>query len=177
MCVASVVTATAQGTFTANNDYVPKGATDKAFIINLSGNPAIANNTRIEILYNNYLIKGYNGNTPVATRSNLTDNGLFSIENITVPNTKPGDTIQVVVRAWDIGSGSYSISSFENAGWRDSTIVTISNLGTKDTPATFAFNSDFRGLDFRNCVMMPEPSTYALMALGLVGVFFINKRK
>lgn len=175
--VASVVTATAQGTFTANNNYVPNGATDKAFIIDVNGEPAKPEVTRVEILYNDVLLKGYNGNTVFASVSKLTSDGLFSFDNIKVPNTNPGDTIQVVVRAWDITFCSYDISSFENAGLRDSTIVTIKNLGGGTIPtATFAFNSDFRGLDFRNGAI-PEPSTYVLMALGLIGVFFINKRK
>lgn len=188
--VASIVTTTAQGTFIANNNYVPSGATDKAFVIGLNGLPASVYSTAIQFTYkpNPELVEKISGGKikaedvvedilPISNANfvhqPLTFDGLFFFGIFNLPLTKPGDTAQIVIRAWDKGSGF----SYEDASIRDSAVVTINNLGGGIMPpATLALNSDFRGLDFRNS-FIPEPSTYALMALGLVGVFFINKRK
>lgn len=175
MCVASVVTTTAQGTFTASNDYVPKGATDKAFILDINGRPASADTHLVSIIYDGYPLGPYWGIPLVA-------DGLFSLENIIVPNTKPGDDITVTIVAWDNSYGNFRYGGTV----QQLVTVNIKNLGgveilqtgevIKTPAATLEFNSDFRGLNIAS-IIVPEPSTYALMALGLIGVFFINKRK
>ena len=184
--VASVVTATAQGTFNLNNNYVPSGATDKAYVLDMFGKPASVEFTRIEFLLHRPNLNNGFDYVLLFPATSLTLDGLFFMNGL-MTGGNVGDTCQITIRAWDIRYGSppdkvdnslrNMCNQFDRSIWNDETVVTINNLGGGVVPpATLGLNSDFRGLDFRYPVV-PEPSTYALMALGLIGVFFINKRK
>ena len=89
------------------------------------------------------------------------------------PGAGLGGTANLVVRAWDVTTGA----TYDAATARGSVNVVISSLGGGTTPpATFGNNSDFKGLKLESAII-PEPSTVALAALGVAGLFVMARRK
>jgi len=99
--------------------------------------------------------------------------GLFSKGTLTV-NGKPGGTpVDVTIRAWDKDTGA----DYASATVKSSTTLTgfvlggvvdangIAGLPNSIVPA-------FTGLT----LLSPEPSTYALAALGLGGLLFLRRK-
>jgi len=167
--VAAVSAAYAQGTFNANNNFTPAGASAKAFVLDPSGNPLAKANGRVEILSGGTSLSP-NGSAGVA----LTLDGLFFINGLVAPNAGLGGTANLVVRAWDVTSGA----TYDAAKTRGSVNVVISSLGGgTPPPATFGNNSDFKGLKLEGGGVIPEPSTVALAALGVAGLFVMARRK
>jgi len=167
--VAAVSAAYAQGTFNANNNFTPAGATAKAFVLGLDGNPLAKANGRVEILSGGTSLSP-NGSAGVA----LTLDGLFFINGLVAPGAGLGGTANLVVRAWDVTTGA----TYADATSRGSVNVVISSLGGGTTPpATFGNNSDFKGLKLEGGGVIPEPSTVALAALGVAGLFVMARRK
>lgn len=166
--VAAVSAAYAQGTFNANNNFIPAGASAKAFILGTDGNPLAKANGRVEILEGSTSLSA-NGSAGVA----LTLDGLFFVNGLASGTAGLGGTANLVVRAWDASTGS----TYATATSRGSVSVVISGLGGGTTPpATFGNNSDFKGLKLEGTVI-PEPSTVALAALGVAGLFVMARRK
>lgn len=165
----AALSAFAQGTFNASNNFTPTGASTKAFIFATDGTTPLAKaNGRVEILNAadmSTLSPG--GSAGVA----LTLDGLFFINGLSVPGTSTGGSANIIVRAWDSTTGA----TFAEALTRTSGLITVSSLGGGTTPAaTFAANSNFVGL---TVAVIPEPSTVALAALGVAGLFFVARRK
>jgi hypothetical protein len=165
----AALSAYAQGTFNASNNYTPTGASAKAFILNPAGLPLAKANGRVEILNAaDQATLSPNGSAGVA----LTLDGLFFINGLTVPGVATGGSANIIVRAWDVTTGA----TFAAATDKISGLVTVSSLGGGTTPAaTFAANSNFVGLQLTGVI--PEPSTVALAALGVAGLFFVARRK
>lgn len=164
--VAAVSAAYAQGTFNANNNFIPAGSSAKAFILGTDGNPLAKANGRVEILEGSTTLSP-NGSAGVA----LTLDGLFFVNGLASGTAGLGGTANLVVRAWDVTTGA----TYDNAIVRGSVNVVISSLGGGTTPpATFGNNSDFKGLTVS---AIPEPSTVALAALGVAGLFVMARRK
>jgi hypothetical protein len=161
----------AQGTFNASNNYIPTGGTAKAFILDGStGLPYSKATGKVQIInVADGSTLSPNGDAGVS----LSLDGLFFINGLVVPGVASGGSATILVRAWDSASGAtWSTATFRTAA--DSGIITVSNLGGGPTPAaTFAANSNFVGLT----VVVPEPSTIALAALGVAGLFFVARRK
>lgn len=94
--------------------------------------------------------------------------GLFSGGTVTVPFVAPGAAASVVVRAWDTTTGA----TFAAATVNGSTSFDIAALGGAGTPpSTPAIMSNYAGI-----ALVPEPSTYALAALGLGGLLFLRRK-
>jgi len=166
--VAAVSAAYAQGTFNANNNFTPAGASAKAFVLDPNGSPLAKANGRVEILSGGTSLSP-NGSAGVA----LTLDGLFFINGLVAPGAGLGGTANLVVRAWDVTTGA----TYDAATARGSVNVVISSLGGGTTPpATFGNNSDFKGLKLESAII-PEPSTVALAALGVAGLFVMARRK
>jgi len=166
--VAAVSAAYAQGTFNANNNFTPAGASAKAFVLGLDGNPLAKANGRVEILSGGTSLSP-NGSAGVA----LTLDGLFFINGLVAPGAGLGGTANLVVRAWDVTTGA----TYAAATSRGSVNVVISSLGGGTTPpATFGNNSDFKGLKLEGGGVIPEPSTVALGALGAAALLFARRR-
>ena len=167
----AALTAYAQGTFNASNNYTVPGATQKAFILDPAGSPLAKANGRVEIINaadGSTLSPG--GDAGVA----LTLDGLFFINGLSVPGTTTGGTANIIVRAWDATSGGTWASALTRSP-ATSGLITVTSLGGGTTPAaTFAQNSNFAGLSVE---IVPEPSTIALAALGVAGLFFVARRK
>jgi len=167
--VAAVSAAYAQGTFNANNNFTPAGASAKAFILDPNGNALAKANGRVEILEGGVSLSP-NGGAGVA----LTLDGLFFINGLASKTAGLGGTANLVVRAWDVTTGA----TYDSATTRGSVNVVISSLGGGTTPpATFGNNSDFKGLKLEGGGVIPEPSTVALATLGVAGLFVMARRK
>ena len=141
-------TAAAQGTFNANNNFTPGGASTKAFILDETGNVLAKAKGRVEVLF---------GNTTLSPKGTagvpLTLDGLFFINGLAVPGVPTGGTATLAVRAWDVSSGA----TYDTALVRAMTWVTITSLGGGTTPpATFGNNSDFKGLRLQGTPAGPE---------------------
>lgn len=93
------------------------------------------------------------------------------------------DPVAYVIKAWSTGYATYEDAWAAGLGGTPGIFAGISsvgvidptNLSTDPTPS-LVINGGFAGLTV-NEVLVPEPSTYALMALGLGGLLFIRRRK
>ncbi len=96
--------------------------------------------------------------------------GLFSGTTVTaVGIVAGGDTkADVTVRAWDSSTGAtYALATVKN-----SFTFTQVGFGGSGTPAATPFNLS----GFKSFALTPEPSTYALAALGLGGLLFLRRK-
>jgi hypothetical protein len=158
----------AQGTFNASNNFIPEGFATKAFVLDGQCQPLSKTAGRVDILdARDGSFLSPNGPAGIA----LTLDGLFFINGLSVPGVATGGSAQVVIRAWDSSTGS----TYDSAGARGQTLVTIRNLGGGNVPsATFAADSDFVGVGLGRqsgpCPQLcPEPSSVLLTTLGMVG--------
>jgi hypothetical protein len=99
--------------------------------------------------------------------------GLFSKGTLTVNGKPGGSAVDVTIRAWDKDSGD----TYETAAFKATQTLTgfvlggvvdangIAGLPNSIVPA-------FTGLN----IVTPEPSTYALAALGLGGLLFLRRK-
>jgi len=173
VALAAGLSALAQGTFNASNNYIPTGATAKAFVLGSDGLPVPKANGYVQILNAaDQSTLSPNGDAGVA----FGGAGLFFVNDLIVPGVPTGGTASIVVRTWDITTGA----TWDVATSKSSGLVTVTGLGGGTTPnATFAANSNFVGLQLSGGTgpVTPEPSTIALAAFGLVGLVFVARRK
>jgi hypothetical protein len=171
--VASLVVASsafAQGTFTLSN----LNTAGRPQIFDRDGTPIAGANFLVDVLVKNPT----SGNFEEVLRNGaaftgvapLTGNnaGLFNASGMTVPFIAPGAGAEMMVRAWDVTSGA----TFASALYKGDVTFTVAALGGAGTPpslpATLA--------NFTSFTLVPEPSTYALAALGL-GSLLLFRRK
>lgn len=105
-------------------------------------------------------------------------NWLAFYNNNVLPSTPAAST---VINGF--GSFSFDVSSIVN-DWRtgSNTVFTIALTGANDTSSTdflhgFRNNTETPGSTFLSVSAVPEPSAYALMLAGLVGVAFVASRR
>jgi len=170
--LVAALSAYAQGTFNASNNYTVPGASQKAFILDGgSGLPVAKANGRVQI------INPADGSTLSpngAAGVPLTLDGLFFINGLSVPGVGTGGSASILIRAWDVTSGA-TWADAQTRSLPGTGLITVNSLGGGTTPAaTFAANSNFVGLSI---VPVPEPSTIALAAFGVAGLFFVARRK
>jgi hypothetical protein len=166
--LAAGLTALAQGTVNLNNNYIVPGGATKAFVNLATGLPVPKALGRVEVLDSTGAVisgvKDGSGNTFGA-------DGLFFLGVTEVPAVPTGGTATLVIRAWDSSTGA----TYADATAKANTVVTVAGLGGGITlPPTLAA-AGFAGLTLSGGV--PEPSTVALAALGVAGLFFVARRK
>ncbi|MFM7214130.1 MAG: PKD domain-containing protein [Verrucomicrobiota bacterium] len=129
-----------EGTFNASNNFTPDGASQKAFLLDIDGTPLNKNQGRVELL----LLNGLQTLTPNgALGEPLTLEGLFFVNGLSVASATVGDSVDVILRAWDASTGDTYAQALSKA----ETLIRVTNLGGGLTPpATLALNSNFRGL-------------------------------
>lgn len=104
------------------------------------------------------------------TGNALAADGIFSLGPMTVPGSTVGSPATVLLRAWDNSTGGTYALATEKA----SIEVTFATIGSATAPSNFVLGSGFPGLQLQ---LIPEPSTVALAALGVAGLFFVARRK
>ena len=99
--------------------------------------------------------------------------GLFSKGTLTVNGKAGGAAVDVTIRAWDKDSGD----TYDTAKFKASQTLTgfvlggvIDANGLQGLPNSIV--PAFTGLN----IITPEPSTYALAALGLGGLLFLRRK-
>jgi len=166
--LAAGLTALAQGTVNLNNNYTPAGAAAKAFVDLTLGVPVPKAQGRVEVLDATGAVissvKDGSGNLFGA-------DGLFFLGVTEIPNTVAGGGATISIRAWDSLTGA----TYDAATSKAIASVTLTGLGGGLTPTpTLGVAGNFTGLTLS---VIPEPSTVALAALGVAGLFFVARRK
>lgn len=157
--LAAGLSALAQGTVNLNNNFTPPGGTARAFVLSPSGTPLAKALGQVEVL---------SGDTVIASGGFGAD-GLFFLGAIDVPTTA------ITIRAWDSSSGSSYATALIKSLNPEQMNVTLTQFGGGATPPpALGVAGNFTGLTLE---VVPEPSTVALAALGLVGLFFAVRRK
>lgn len=160
--MAAGLSALAQvGNVNLNNNFTPPGATAKAYILGMDGQPMAKALGAVEVLdRTGALIKS----------GGLGANGLFFLGVTDVPGTIPGGAGSIIIRAWDTSTGA----TYDSAILKGAAIVTLTGLGGGAIPPpSLGTAGNFTGLP----ILIPEPSVTALAALGVLGLFFGMRRK
>jgi hypothetical protein len=94
--------------------------------------------------------------------------------DVTVPGVAAGEPATVVIRAWASSYGSFEAAQIAGF-WGQSPILTIAGLGgVNPTTGAIVPTPDLSGMG--SFVLVPEPSTVALVALGAMGLFFRRRK-
>jgi hypothetical protein len=115
-----------------------------------------------------------NLDTPLAVQTFRLNNNfelLLTPQDVVVPGVAAGQTANFVVRAWETSAGSYANAAPNRRGEQ---AFTSDPLGGQIPGAPPAANATLSG--FMGFVMVPEPSTLALGAIGL-GAMMLRRRK
>lgn len=165
--VATAVSVCAQGTLSLNS------ATGVKPRITLNGvNAAAGDNIFVQVLVAG--ATSLTGTDTFALTLAGANQGLFSKGTLTVNGKPGGSAVDVTIRAWDKDTGdtyataktkaTQTLTGFVLGGVVDAN--GIAGLPNSIVPA-------FTGLAL---VDIPEPSTYALAALGLGGLLFLRRK-
>lgn len=159
--LAAGLAAFAQGTVNLNNNFTPTGGTAKALILALDGTPLSKALGSVEIL---------DSTGAVLKSGSIASPGIFGFGVTTIPNTVDGKST-ITIRAWDNSTGA----TYDLATVRNSVLVSLTGITQPPTPPLgLGTVGNFTGFTLTQSVV-PEPSTYALAALGLVGMFFVAR--
>jgi len=167
--LATAASVSAQGTLSAAT------ATGDKPRITVDG----VNATAADNIWVQFLVAGSTGLTgaaadPFALTLAGANAGLFSKGVLTVGGKAGGATVDVTIRAWDKDTGA----DYDAATSRASTTFSMALGGAGDPPgppAGIVGQGLFGGLNVTTPVI-PEPSTYALAALGIGGLLFLRRK-
>lgn len=98
--------------------------------------------------------------------------GFFNGGVITIASVTPGATAFFQVRAWDTTRGtSFALAQAAGAGWALSNVFSGATGGAGTPPSS---PGSMNGLTA--FTLVPEPSSYALLALGGAAMFFRRRK-
>jgi hypothetical protein len=118
--------------------------------------------------------------TPLATttfRTTTAQEVFATSQDVVVPGIAPGQTANLVVRAWNTSAGSFAAA--QTAGeWGEQAFTSRALGGPNPDPTQPAIPQPDMGPGFTGFEMnvVPEPSTIALATLG-IGALFLRRRK
>lgn len=144
-------------------------------VLGLDGTPVGGANYLVELLVLNPTSGNFEGglqlggNTlgPIEVRTGNAA-GLFTAGGtVTVPFVAGGDEATMLVRAWDTTTGA----DYAAAVIKGETTFTMTLGGPAPTPPN-GILPHYQGIQ-----LVPEPSTYALAALGLGGLLYFRRKK
>lgn len=104
--------------------------------------------------------------------------GRFNLGNVEIPGVATGQDVWVQVRAWENKYGN-SYTAALNAGAQDGRTAILGQSGVFKIAAGSALQPTVlsaAGLQGFSVSVVPEPSTLALGALGLAGLFLLRRR-
>lgn len=142
LIAGSLVSALGQGVVRVENNFIPPGASAKAFVYYDYGSGVLVpkDRGRVEVLDQTGAV--------ISTVRDGTGNvfsagGLFFLGELSVPGTSPGGSAELEIRVWDPASGQ----TYESAWLRASTHVTVTRLGGGEIPVPkLGEVSNFTGL-------------------------------
>jgi len=113
-----------------------------------------------------YEVIDQNGTVLVGPKAGFTA-GTFSLGTVTDSNVDANGNAKVTVEAWDSTTGAtYATASVK----AEETVLALTKLAPAPPVGLTAFTT-------LTLQAAPEPSTYALGALGLGGLLFISRRR
>lgn len=175
-CVALSVGAFAQGTVLFNNTEARVGIPGGAPVFDVGGTVRLEGATFVAQLFAGPNVDSLQawGATPSPFRTGAGAGFWNPGADATriIGTVAPGEVATIVVRAWEAAGGT----SFEDAKaagvkWGESTAFTVATGGVGSPPSLPA---NLVGLT--SFSLVPEPSTYALLALGAAALF-LRRRK
>ena len=162
---AAAASVSAQGTFSAST-----ATGTKPRIVIFGANVLPADNVFVEIIVN-----GVRAMEPFQLTLSGANAGLFSKGTVTVPGKPGGSAVDITIRAWDKDTGADFNSAFVRATRTLSSFVlggVVDANGVAGLPNSIV--PAFMGMNVPD--ICPEPSTYALAALGLGGLLFLRRK-
>lgn len=118
------------------------------------------------------------GANPVPFRSGAAA-GFVNSTQVAVPGVAPGSSVEIIMRAWATASGAtWEAASANPAGiFGQSDPVTVGPLGGPNPAGgPDIIDPNMTGLLPFEVVLVPEPGTWALLALG-VGALALRRRR
>jgi MYXO-CTERM domain-containing protein len=156
VATAAAVSANAQY-FSAKN----LGLSPAQPVLGVDGNPAPAGTTGVDVVWNGNIIKS--GTLAIA--------GTFALGNLTL--TGGGATENVTFQFWDTKAGATYAAALGTGATATETI----SVALAVAPAPPGGIPNFKSVQLTAPVVGPEPSTYALGALGLGGLLLVSRRR
>lgn len=154
----------AQGTFSASSatGFKPRITTDGGLVV-------ADDHVFVEILVN-----GVRAVEPFQLTFSGANAGLFSKGTVAVPGKPGGSAVDITIRAWDKDWGP----DFDHSIYKASTTLFAFVLGGAIDANGIAGLPNSIVPAFTGLVLadIPEPSTYALAALGLGGLLFLRRK-
>lgn len=99
--------------------------------------------------------------------------GTWSGANRTVVGPAVDATINLAVRVWDSSFANYDASLAGGGAYGQSAVFSYKNALSAPPATTDTYMANFAGFEIN---IVPEPSTYALAALGLGGLLFLRRK-
>jgi len=176
LLAASAMSAFAQGTVNFGNGVAFTTATDQSRLVYDTliqpGRELVGTQFRAQLYY---------GSSAATLQAVATTGNAFRAAGTTTPGTwsgggsrtlngfVTGDTVQLQVRAWDSTTGN---------SWDTATTRGASALFSYVVPASGSLASAFYMENLRAfAVVVPEPGTFALAGLGILGFVMMRRRK
>jgi len=168
--LASAASVFAQGTLSLSTT---SGTKPRITVNGVNAVPA--DNILVQVLVAGATLSGA-GADPFGITLSGGNAGLFSKGVLTV-NGKPGGTpVDVTIRAWDKDTGdTYDTATARNSQTLSGFVLggVVDSNGIAGLPNSIVGGANgFSGFD----ITIPEPSTYALAALGLGGLLFLRRK-
>jgi hypothetical protein len=119
---------------------------------------------------------------PLATTTIFQNTGLFQFNgpDVVVPGTAAGQGAPLTLRVWNTAAGSYAAAATGGVFGEESfTSAPLGGVNPAPPPPSLTAPdlSGPGGVGFDGMVLVPEPSTYALGALGLGALAMMRRRK
>jgi hypothetical protein len=110
--------------------------------------------------------------SPSPFRTGATFGGTPVPQMLIVPGVPAGATGTFQIRVWDNGGGTFPTFTIDST-WGLSALFNVSNLGD----GLLMFPADMANFRSFNLWGIPEPSTYALVGLGGLGLWIFRRKK
>jgi len=155
----------------------------------LSGTPVVNGVPRGEsYVAQLYLVEGGGTRIPIGNAANFRSvpqsdglAGTWSGANRTIPGLPPDAAVNLMVLVWDASFGSYEAAASGGGAYGASSTFRYQNALSSPPQTTDTYMMNFPGIEMVFWLGfvpdVPEPHTYALLTLGLGGLWLLRARK